>query len=305
MDIGSPLRFRVESWWFVASIYKSAEGRQRIHDWCVGQLQSWRLPHDRQVVEANGVDTHVVSAGGGDVTVVYLPGTNFNAASSLPLAEVMARRYRVVLVDVPGQPGLSDGHRDASSRGSEWYGRWLHEVLDQAASGPVVVMGHSYGGAIAMSSTSPLIGGRLLVSTAGLRRLRISLPVLVAAGGWSGVPRPSTSARLLRLMLAPGHRPRPALVEWMTLVAAHCRSSGSPSLVPPCRTEAPTAVAVGAHDVFLPPAALRSVVRERFGRELIVVPSSGHLVVEEAPQELRTVLDAVVEDMTRGPASGP
>jgi pimeloyl-ACP methyl ester carboxylesterase len=295
----------VECSWFVASIYKSAVGQQRIRDWCVGQLQSWHVAHDRRVVVANGVETHVVSAGGGDVTVVYLPGTNFNAASSLPLAEVMASRYRVVLVDVPGQPGLSDGHRDASTGSSQWCRRWLEEVLGQVAVGPVVVMGHSYGGAIAMSSTSPLIGGRLLVSTAGLSRLRISIPVLVAAGNWSVLRRAWTSVRLLRLMLAPGHHPRPALVEWMTLVAEHCRSSGSPSLVPSPSTEVPTAVAVGAHDIFLPPAALRVVVRERFGSELIVVPNSGHLVVEEAPQELMAVLGTVVEDMSPGCPAGP
>ncbi len=280
-------------------------GQQRIRDWCVDQLQSWTVAHDRRVVVAHGVETHVVGAGGGDVTVVYLPGTNFNAASSLPLAEALAGRYRVVLVDVPGQPGLSDGHRDPPQRTTEWYGRWFHEVLRQVTPGPVVVMGHSYGGAIAMSSTSPLIGGRLLVSTAGLSRLRISVPILVAAGAWAVFPRSSTSARLLRLMLAPGHQPRPALVEWMTLVAEHCRSSGSPSKVPPRRTEAPTAVAVGAHDVFLPPAALQSVVRERFGGELTVVPGSGHLVVEEAMPELMTVLDTVIEDMTPGSAAGP
>lgn len=271
----------------------------------MGQLQTWNVPHDRRVVVANGVETHVVSAGGGDVTVVYLPGTNFNTASSLPLAEAMAGRYRVILVDVPGQPGLSDGHRDPSIRSNEWYGLWVHEVLRQVASGPVVVMGHSYGGAIAMSSTSPLIGGRLLVSTAGLSRLRISLPILVAAGAWSVFPRPSTSARLLRLMLAPGHQPRPVLVEWMTLVAEHCRSSGSPSGVLPRWTGTSTAVAVGAHDVFLPPAALQPVVRERFGSELTVVPGSGHLVVEEAIQELMTVLGTVVNDMTFGCSPEP
>lgn len=289
----------------MTSIYKSAVGQQRIRDWCVGQLRSWTVPHECRVVVAHGVETHVVIAGGGDVTVVYLPGTNFNAASSLPLAEVVARRYRVMLVDVPGQPGLSDGHRDAATGSIQWCGRWLDEVLAQVSSGPVVVMGHSYGGAIAMSSTSSLVGGRLLVSTAGLSRLRLSVPVVVAAGNWSVLRRGWTSARLLRLMLAPGHQPRPALVEWMTLVAENCRSSGSPSLVLPHRTEAPTAVAVGAHDIFLPPAALRWVVRERFGSELIVVPSSGHLVVEEAPRELMAVLDTVVEGMTPGCPIGP
>lgn len=54
--------------------------------------------------------------------------------------------------------------------------------------------------------------------------------MLVASAAWFLRPAPTHSARLLRAMLAPGHPPREELVNWMTLVARHVRSSGVSSL---------------------------------------------------------------------------
>uniref|UniRef100_UPI0012FF47C6 alpha/beta fold hydrolase n=1 Tax=Streptomyces exfoliatus TaxID=1905 RepID=UPI0012FF47C6 len=91
-------------------------------------------------------------------------GTNFNAAACLPLATALATRYRTVLVDVPGQPGLSSGERGPGEARLDWYGAWLSGVLEACASGPVIVLGHSFGAAIALSSASPRIDGQILVS---------------------------------------------------------------------------------------------------------------------------------------------
>ncbi|MFI8520889.1 alpha/beta fold hydrolase [Streptomyces sp. NPDC085481] len=112
------------------------------------------MPHECEVFEANGAKTHVVVAGGGKTTVVVVPGTNFNAATVLPLATALARRHRTVLADVPGQPGLSSGERGLAQGRLAWYGPWLSEVVGAcvSGSGPVVVLGHSFGAAIALSS---------------------------------------------------------------------------------------------------------------------------------------------------------
>ncbi|MGW6982329.1 hypothetical protein ACWGE1_23305 [Streptomyces sp. NPDC054932] len=43
---------------------------------------------------------------------MFVPGTNVNAAVSLqPATALVAAGHRVLLVDVPGQPGLSSGGR--------------------------------------------------------------------------------------------------------------------------------------------------------------------------------------------------
>ncbi|MER6203612.1 hypothetical protein ABT234_40395 [Streptomyces sp. NPDC001586] len=89
------------------SIYRSAEGREHIRSWCTGRLDAWPVPHERTTITANGARTHVVTAGSGPVTVVFVAGTNFNASASLPLATALVEAgHRVVLPDVPGQPGL-------------------------------------------------------------------------------------------------------------------------------------------------------------------------------------------------------
>ncbi|WP_069815740.1 alpha/beta fold hydrolase [Streptomyces sp. TP-A0874] len=274
------------------SIYRSAAGQELIRSWCLDQLAAWSVPHERRTLTANGAETHVVLAGSGETTVVFVPGTNFNAAASLPLATALvAAGHRVVLLDVPGQPGLSSGERAPSGGRLPWYGAWLSEVLEKTSTEPVVVMGHSFGAAIALSSGSPRIDRLVLVCPGGLSRLRLSPGVVAASTAWFLLPTPSRSARLLRAMLAPGRQPRGELVEWMTLVARHARSSGVPGLATLPPRPVPRLVVTGEQDVFLPPRRLAPAVRDRLGLELGVVPGTGHLVVEERPEQLSALVD--------------
>ncbi|MCX4545800.1 alpha/beta fold hydrolase [Streptomyces sp. NBC_01565] len=274
------------------SIYRSTTGKELIRRWCLDQLAAWPVPHEQKTVTANEAQTHVVLAGSGATTVVFVPGTNFNAAASLPLATALvAAGYRVLLVDVPGQPGLSSGERGLPG-GLSWYGAWLSEVIEKVSSGPVAVMGHSFGAAIALSSDSPRIDRLVLVSPGGLTRLRLTPTVLAASAAWFLRPAPTHSARLLRAMLAPGHQPREELVNWMTLVARHARSSGAPGAATLPTRSIPRLVVTGEHDVFLPPRRLSPAVRGTLGTDLGVLTDAGHLVVEERPQYLSTLLES-------------
>lgn len=275
------------------SIYRSTAGKELIRRWCSDQLDAWAVPHERTTVTANGTQTHVVLAGDGATTVVFVPGTNFNAAASLPLATVLvATGYRVLLVDVPGQPGLSSGERAISGGRLSWYGAWLSEVIKKVSPEPAVVMGHSFGAAIALSTDSPRISRLVLVSPGGLTRLRLTPTVLAASTAWFLRPAPTHSARLLRAMVAPGYQPREDLVTWMTLVARHSRSSGAPGTAVLPTRPIPRVVVTGEHDVFLPPKRLITAVQSTLGTELGVVPEAGHLMVEERPEYLSTLVDA-------------
>ncbi|MFD5393292.1 alpha/beta fold hydrolase [Streptomyces sp. NPDC127097] len=274
----------------MASIYRSTTGRELIRRWCLDQLAAWPVPHERRTVTAKGAPTHVVLAGSGATTVVFVPGTNFNAATSLPLATALvAAGHRVLLVDVPGQPGLSSGERSLSGGRLSWYGAWLSEVIAKISSEPVTVMGHSFGAAIALSSDCPRTDRLILVSPAGLSRLRLTPTVLAASAAWFLRPAPTHSTRLLRAMLAPGRPPREELVHWMTLVARHSRSSGAPGAATPPARSIRRLVVTGEHDAFLPPRRLSPAVRATLGTELGVIPEAGHLVVEERPDLLSTL----------------
>ncbi|WP_051473204.1 alpha/beta fold hydrolase [Saccharomonospora piscinae] len=281
------------------SIYRSEPGRLAVTGWCREQLTTWPLPHERHRLTALGADTHVVEAGPGDRqsggagTVVYVPGTNVSVAAQSPLVSALAARRRVVAVDVPGQPGLSDGARIPSSGRLAWYGRWLAEVIDAVADhGPVTVLGHSLGSAITMACPSPRVRHQVLVSPAGLVSLRVTPSVALVSTAWVLRRREADSERLLRLMHAHGHPPRAELVEWMTLVGRHVRSSADPGRAPVGRPDVSRTVLSGGADVFLPPARVAPAVSRALGSPLRVLDGAGHFVVEERPEELAALATA-------------
>ncbi|MEV0049122.1 alpha/beta hydrolase [Saccharopolyspora shandongensis] len=269
-----------------SDIYRSAKGREAVARWCTERLDAWPVPHQRLTITANGVATHAVVAGAGPRTVVFVPGTNFNAAGCLPLATALAAQARVVLPDVPGQPGLSSPMRVPAGERLAWYGRWLTDVIAQTAEGPAVLVGHSLGAAIALSSSSPLVVRQVLVSPGGLVRARTGPGILVPATSWLLRRSPAASARLLETMHAPENRPRRELVDWMTLIARHVRSSLDPGRAVVADRRVDRVVVSGAHDRYFPARALAPAVRHSLGLELGVIPSAGHLSVDEQPDHI-------------------
>lgn len=279
------------------SIYRGSEQEQKVHAWCTNQLDRWTQPHRRDLVETSAGTTHVVSVGSGPATAVVVPGTNVSAALLEDFAAALAATSSVLLLDIPGQPGLSAGHRPRRGR-LAWYGRWLADVLAQTLSDKVIVAGHSLGGAITLACDSPRIAGRVLVSTAGLVPAKVSRDVLRATLPWLSGATPTRSAALLRHFLAPGHTPPPHLVEWYTLIARACRTSLAPPALPnellAQRTTTPRLVATGEHDAFFPPQRLRGPAGRRLGTGLTVIPSAGHLVTDEQPQAVASLVNAML-----------
>ncbi|MER7080907.1 Pimeloyl-ACP methyl ester carboxylesterase [Saccharopolyspora kobensis] len=271
-------------------LYRNERGRKAIERWCTDQLDAWPVPHRRGLISANDATTHLVTAGTGPRTAVFVPGTNFCAASCLPLATALAARCRVVLADLPGQPGLSSGRRIPAPQRHSWYGRWLAEVLDQVTGSPVVLVGHSLGAAIALATASPLVSRQVLLSPGGLIRARITPGIAAASASWLLRRRPVDSARLLTTMLAPGDLPRPELVEWMTLIARHARSSLDPAPAVVADRAVERVVAVGDHDRYFPSGPLAAAARRTLGLPLSVLPSAGHLITEGRPDRLADLI---------------
>ncbi len=228
----------------------------------------------------------MVTAGTGERTVVVVPGTNFCAASCLPLLSVLAARCRVVAVDLPGQPGLSAADRVPTKGRLAWYGRWLEDAVGQITTAPVTVLGHSLGAAITLACASPLVSEQVLVSPGGLMRLHITPRVALASVSWLLARSPAASALLLRAMHGRARRPRPELVEWMTLVARHVRTSTDPGAAVIARHDVRRTVVVGDEDAFLPVRTLAPVVLRSFGVELGVIAAAGHLITDEVPEAL-------------------
>ena len=269
-------------------IYRSEQGRDAIRGWCRDRLAAWGHPHEtREVSTVLGV-THVVTAGEGP-DLAMVPGTNFAAATWLDLVEGLAAAHTVHAVDLPGQPGLSDGERP---RGAvRRHGAWLAGVVDALGLQRPAVVAHSLGAVAALRA--PAAGARLgrlvLLDPAGLVRLRVGWDVMRPTIPWLRHPDAVTSDALLRMMMAPGHRPSADLVEWMALVGTHVRTSLAPSPVAVAELgsvgDLPIEVLCGQHDAFLPPSRLaRGMTRRLPGRGVDAVDGAGHLLPHERPE---------------------
>ncbi|MFC8246484.1 alpha/beta fold hydrolase [Streptomyces chartreusis] len=288
------------------SIYRSAACRQRVREWCLGQLDCWRVPHRRGEVQTLAGCTSFLVVGSEPVaasaTVVLVPGTNTNGAVYRHVAQALAGRWPTVVFDVPGQPGLSADVRPRRGR-LQWYGRWLTEALEQVVPGPALVVGHSLGGAVVLASSSPHIVGRVLLSSAGLVRLRVPPAVAAATVPWLFRPTLVRARRVLRHMIAPNGDVPGELAEWMTLVAHCCHSSLAPApLAAPLlaeRRSVPCLVATGRHDVFLPPRRVGPAAQRHLGAPLHVLEESGHLLLDEAPGKIVSMVERTLA-MRRG-----
>lgn len=272
--------------------YRSLTGRQRITAWCQERLEEWDAPHRTSTLATAAGPTHVVEVGVPAARdVVYLPGTNFNAATSLGLLAALAQQCRVFAVDLPGQPGLSSPERPRQETPA--YARWIAEVVDGLpvdGPAPPLLVGHSRGAAVALSADPAQVAGLLLLNPAGLVKTAVTRTVLRTAVPWLARPNEQRSAALLTLMTATGSEPRRDHVEWLTLVAKETRTTGAPDPLPPELSarwrDGNVRVVSGAEDCFFPPPRLAPVVRDQLGVELEVLPGAGHLTVEEAPGEV-------------------
>lgn len=294
------------------SVYRSSRGRAALRDWCERKLDDWPVPHERREIATTAGQTHLLIAGQAHIgTVLYLPGTNFNAATSLSIAGELAARVHLVVADLPGQPGLSAGDRPGGDRFAA-YGAWAGEVVEHVhqsvGTGPLMVVGHSLGAAVALAAPTSNISALGLVNPAGLVRLRVTRPILRSTLAWLVRPGDRTSAAVLQHLVGPGRQSQPDLVQWMTLVARHARPAGAPGpldagLLTRWR-QTSRVVLSGERDCFLPPEALMRVVQGRLGVRLGVLRGLGHLSVVDDPSGVSALLASALDPHQRSSA-GP
>jgi len=273
----------------MADPYRSSAGADQVRNWCSACLAGWEVPHSTYEVDTSCGQTHVVSVGTGDGICVYLPGTNFNTASSTVVLSALASRCLVYAADLPGQPGLSAAKRpDPEASG---YAAWATDLIAWVRRrhdrGRIVLAGHSRGAAVALSAEPDSVDGLALLAPAGLTDVRLSIEMLRSTLPWLLRRNTDGARRLLQYMSGPAHPPADDLVEWMTLVARTCRTTGAPGPLPDDTLDRwkgrPVRVAVGEHDVFFPVSKLREPCRSKLGQEPLVISGAGHLLVDEEP----------------------
>jgi hypothetical protein len=263
---------------------------------CQDSLAAWPCAHTTTTLDTTLGQTHVVEAGDGEVVCVYLPGTNFNAATSTGLLTELAAKSRIVAVDLPGQPGLSDPARphDETTAFAAWIDELLTWVRQRHHGLPLVLAGHSRGAAVALTASANLVDRLRLLSPAGLVEATASFGVLWATLPWLAWPSDRTAAGLLRVMSAPGWQPPTELVSWLAAVPRETRTSGAPGPLSPDVLDRwrqrDVVVVAGAHDCFFPAAELRRVAAAQLGVDVLMLADCGHLVVDESPARVASAV---------------
>jgi 4,5:9,10-diseco-3-hydroxy-5,9,17-trioxoandrosta-1(10),2-diene-4-oate hydrolase len=265
-------------------------------------------PHDQHRMAPLAL---VAAAGGEGEPVLLLHGQPGSGSDWLPLIRELRRR-RVPLL-VPDRPGY--GRTGGPAGGFFENADALVEMLDRLGVERVVVVGHSWGGgvAVALAARYPERVSRLvLVAPVGHRRAVGILDRLLAL---PGVGEVASRAGFAALRASLGVRPlRAALAHNMGGVepaqlersarrlfgpsAARSFADEQRSLVTETPAleavlgsiSAPTTVVVGADDRLVPPAAAEAVARMIAGAELVEVPAAGHLLPLTAPLALAQIL---------------
>ena len=93
------------------SVYKNPGGQRAVRQWCSQALAQADFPLTSATLVTSVGRVELTSAGAGRPRVVLVPGTGFNAAVTLPWLQALSARWATTVVDLPGQPGLSDPSR--------------------------------------------------------------------------------------------------------------------------------------------------------------------------------------------------
>ena len=277
--------------------YKTFEAQEALVAECRRRIDSWRVPHELRLLQTTLGPTTVLVAGGPTGLdghrrpVLVLPGTNAAAAALLPLAAAVARSRQVLVVDPPGQAGLSYPKRP-SHLGA--YGTWLGEVLASLDRRPTVV-GHALGAAIALLAEPDRMADLVLVNPAGIVKARRTPALTKAELRWRLRPAAHTARDLAQQLAAPVTTVPDDTVRWLELVATHARVASTPAPVGDdvLARWAPRAdrvrILAGAHDPRFPPDRLAAIAGTH-GLTTTSVQGAGHLIPDERPEAITAAL---------------
>jgi pimeloyl-ACP methyl ester carboxylesterase len=282
----------------MATAYRSPSRAEEVRSWCRAALARWPVPHQAHLIDTSLGETHVLSAGegDGDAFCIYLPGTNFTTSSSSVVLKELATRLRLYAADLPGQPGLSAPMRpkDEVAGYAGWVNQLVSWVHSRHPDARIVLAGHSRGCAVAMLVNPDTIHGLALFSPAGFFAVRPTRQMLQATLPWLLRRNAAGARRLLEYMSGPNSTPAPEHVEWMTLVARACRTTGAPSALPDNVLNRwrgrHVRVIVGDQDVFFPVSQLREVCVSELGTNLVTLRGAGHLLVDEEPEQVADLI---------------
>ncbi|MGA8275108.1 MAG: alpha/beta hydrolase [Thermoplasmata archaeon] len=246
--------------------------------------------------------------------MVFLHGYPLNHSMWLPLLETLPEGVRAIMFDLPGF-GLAQ--RWSVPETLAGFADSIHQVLAERLREPYVLVGHSFGGYIALQlyrdhpdqfrglvltntrsgADSPearekrLATAKRFEDPGQMLDLEATTRGLVSPGTWAaGGPIVGTARSLVRDARSPAIR-------------GSLRAMASrPDLTPVLATiRVPSLVIWGEDDQLIPPTETRSMVARISGASGVGIPGVGHLPSLEAPPMFSSALRSL---MVRLPPAG-
>ncbi|MCA1710813.1 MAG: alpha/beta hydrolase [Actinobacteria bacterium] len=270
--------------------------------------------------------------GAGDgVPVLLLHGVPETSSVWRDIAPRLAGGRRVLAPDLPGLGGSSyTGPYDVPSLVTQ-----LAALIASEVGGPVDVVGHDWGGSLALglAGARPDLVRRLCVANAPFRQVPLHRAVHIPFFALPVAPEllfRLGGRRVVDLMLTIAWRaPEPLDAERrseyeaaytapanVSAMLGYYRAAARPKLAAALRRQKPAGaprvnaqkmlVLWGALDPVLPLSTGESVVRD-LGPDcvMVTVPGAGHFVIEEAPQVVGDVLGDFLADEADEPKPPP
>jgi len=118
-------------------------------------------------IVVGGLLTNYQSCGEGKETLLILPGWKRSASEWAPAAKNLSDKYTVIILDLPGF-GLTALPK--RTFGAFEYADFVKEFLAKLGIGSCIILGHSFGGrlAIVLASEGKMVDKLILVDSAGI-----------------------------------------------------------------------------------------------------------------------------------------
>jgi pimeloyl-ACP methyl ester carboxylesterase len=249
------------------------------------------------VLPVDGTPIHYLERGASPPTLCLVHGAGGSTVSWAPQLEGLADAARVLALDLPGHGGSGGPGR----AGIEAYAAILTGFVEALGAGPLVLGGHSMGGAVVQSvalARPDLVAGLLLVGTGA--RLRV-LPrilellesdypegcALVNALGFAEASPAALKASARAAML--GTPPAVTLGDFRA-----CDAFDILDRVAAIR--APTLVVTGEEDRLTPVKYARFLAGRIARARLALVEGAGHYVQLEQPERVNALIRAFLAE---------
>lgn len=237
-------------------------------------------------VIVNGLATEYEQTGSGKKTVLLLHGWGDTKKTFEPLSKELAKKYTVLLLDLPGFGGTETPSKPwRLGMFSSFVGAFLQKIEVKQLH---AVMGHSNGGAIAIHglAAGDFTSERLvLMGSAGIRpkkRIRnFSYGLVAKTGKLLTAPLPGFIRRRLRARLY-------HMAGSDYLVAEHMQETFKNIVNEDVRDQAtlismPTLILYGEHDTETPPAYGQIFEEAITSSEFFTVEGAGHHLFRDKP----------------------